>query len=590
MKKINGTQKLQTKIMNYFLLLITFIIIILDSFFIVVMYDTVEKDADIYAYEIVKQLGRNVQSYISHMQEITWLITSQDSSIKAKLTESVAHPVVIKSDVLEQFRSRGSTTNDIVSIFIFGENGITLADDDTYEVKDYVDFKQMDWYQRAIKAKGMPVISSSHIQNYIKGDGKWVFSVSSAIIDKDTDEILGVILVDMSYKTLMDMCNNISLGNKGYVYIVNTDQEIIYHPKQQLIYSAIQTEDLSRVIKQEEGSFVEKAGDKRFVTVHTLDDVGWMVVGVSYADDLLVSNNQIFIALMVTTVVCLVLSLFTSTRISKQTSKPIQELQNIMLKVEEGCLDVSIDIDTNTEEIQNLSHSFKAMLTEIKELIKKIEENQRRLRKSELRVLQSQINPHFLYNSLDTIIWLAERQENKKVVLMTSYLAKYFRLSLSKGREIVDIYTEIEHVKHYLYIQKIRYESKLSFSIDIDPQIYDYMTIKIILQPLVENALYHGIKGLESGGHIKITGNKVDELIIFVVEDNGVGMTNEQMDRILIGNMPKSVTGSGLAIKNVHQRLQIYFGKQYGLRYESELGQWTKVYITIPTIEEEIDR
>lgn len=588
MKRKNKPQKLQTKITNYFIILITFVIIILDTFFIVKMSSTIERDADIYSYEIVKQLGRNVKSYISHMQEITWMITSQDRQIVGQLKEEVAQPVVVKNDVLEQFRSRGSATSDIVSIFIFGENGVTLADRDDYIIKDYVDFKQMDWYQKAVEAKGKPIISSSHMQNYIKSDGRWVFSVSSAIMDVNTDKVLGVILVDMSYKNLTDMCNEISMGDKGYVYIVNTDEEIIYHPKQQLIYSQIQKEDLERVLNQGEGSFVEKIADKRFITVHTLEEVGWMVVGVSYIGDLLVSKNEMFIALMGITLLCLILSIMTARRIAKETSKPIQDLENIMLEVEKGHLDVDINIDTNTDEIKNLSHSFKTMLEEIKVLIKKIEDNQKKLRKGELKILQAQINPHFLYNSLDTIIWLGEKEEHEKVVEMTSCLAKYFRLSLSKGREVVDVYTEVEHVKHYLLIQKIRYESKLSFVIDVDPDIYDYITIKIILQPLVENALYHGIKDQKHGGCIKISGHKVDGDIVLIVEDDGAGMTQEQIDKVLTGYIPKSIETGGVAVKNVHQRLQIYFGKEYGLKYESEIGKWTKVYIRIPAMRGDI--
>jgi len=588
MKTQKRPEKLQTKITNYFIILIAFIIIILDAFFVIKVSTVIERDADIYSYEIVKQLGRNVNSYITHMQEITWIITNQNRYLIEQLKEDVTEPSLVKNDILEQFRSRGSTTSDIVSIFIFGENGVTLADRDNYIIKDYVDFKQMDWYKNAVEAKGAPVISSSHMQNYIKSDGRWVFSVSSAIMDEATDEVLGVVLVDMSYKKLTDMCNAISLGDKGYVYIVNAEKEIIYHPKQQLIYSQIQKEDLSRVLDQKEGSFAENIDEKRFITVHTLDEVGWMLVGVSYVGDLLVSKNEMFMALFAISIICLILSIITARKIAGGISKPIQKLENIMLEVENGYLDVDINIDTDTEEIKNLSHSFKAMLAEIKVLITKIEVNQKKLRKNELQILQAQINPHFLYNSLDTIIWLGEKEEHEKVVDMTSCLAKYFRLSLSKGREVIDIYTEIQHVRHYLLIQKIRYEKKLSFSIDIDPEIYDYMVIKIILQPLVENALYHGIKDQKYGGHIQIRGYKEDQDIILVVEDNGKGMTKEQIDKILTGYIPSSITAGGVAVKNVHQRLQIYFGEAYGLEYQSKVGKWTKVFVRIPAIGEEI--
>lgn len=575
--------RLQRKLMTYFFSLIILIVAVFDTFFIYKMSDMVEKDAHIYAYEIVKQLGRNVESYISHMKEIIWMISNQELGLIGQLQEAINQPIVRKSYFLEEIRNRGNAVNDIVSINIFGENGLILTDGPSNAIKTYIDVTQMDWYKQAVAAKGVPVISSSHTQNYIKNSDKWVFSVSSAVIYKD--QVLGVVLVDMSYKNLTDMCNEIQLGDQGYVYIVNKQEEIIYHPKQQLIYSGILQEDIRRVNTQKEGSFIEEMDDKRLITVHTLEDVGWAVVGVSYIGELLVSKDEIITPLIILTALCLGITFLVSRRMARQIAKPIMNLEDNMYEVQAGNLDVEIDINSDTEEIQSLAVSFRDMIHKIKVLISQVEDNQKKLRKSELKVLQSQINPHFLYNSLDTIIWLGERGESEKVVNMTAALAKYFRLSLSKGKEIVTIYEEVEHVRHYLRIQKIRYDNKLSYDIDIDPDILDYRVVKIILQPLVENALYHGIKDLEHGGYIEITGYKQKGNIILSVYDNGNGMTEEKMNTILTAPASTSITKGGVAIKNVHERIQIYFGNQYGLTYESEYGQWTKVYATIPAIE-----
>ena len=229
---------------------------------------------------------------------------------------------------------------------------------------------------------------------------------------------------------------------------------MIYHPKQQLIYSGILQEDLARVMQQEEGSFTEILEDKRLVTVHSLKEVGWRVVGVSYIGELLVSKQEIIIPLIILTLLALVVAFLISKRIVSQTAKPIRELTEHMQEIELGKLGVEIDTQSDTEEIQCLTASFKEMVYKIEGLIEQVEDNQKKLRKSELKVLQSQINPHFLYNSLDTIIWLGEREECEKVVQMTAALARYFRLSLSKGKEVITIYEEVEHVKHYLQIQK----------------------------------------------------------------------------------------------------------------------------------------
>lgn len=580
--KNKKSYRLQSKLMTYFFSLIMIIVIMLDIFFIYKMSEIVEKDTHVYAYEIVKQLGRNIESYIDHMQEVMWMISSQDTSLINQLKEPLNQKAVRKSYFLEEMRNRGSS-NGVVSINIFGENGLVLTDSASNAIKDYIDVKQMEWYTKAVEAQGKPVISSSHTQNYLKNEGKWVFSLSAAIMEEN--KILGIVLIDMSYKNLTDMCNDIQLGEKGYVYIVGQGQEMIYHPKQQLIYSGILQEDLARVMQQEEGSFTEVLEDKRLVTVHSLEQVGWRVVGVSYIGELLVSKKEIIIPLIILTLLALVVAFLISKRIASQTAKPIRELTEHMQEIELGKLGVEIDTQSDTEEIQCLTASFKEMVYKIEGLIEQVEDNQKKLRKSELKVLQSQINPHFLYNSLDTIIWLGEREECEKVVQMTAALARYFRLSLSKGKEVITIYEEVEHVKHYLQIQKIRYASKLAYTIEVSPDIFDEMIVKIVLQPLVENALYHGIKDLEEGGYIRVLGFREGNNIILEVYDNGKGMSHEKIKNILKAPSSTSITKGGVAIKNVHERIQVYFGQDYGLSYESEYGKWTKVRITIPVIE-----
>lgn len=580
--KNKKSYRLQSKLMTYFFSLIMIIVIMLDIFFIYKMSEIVEKDTHVYAYEIVKQLGRNIESYIDHMQEVMWMISSQDTSLINQLKEPLNQKAVRKSYFLEEMRNRGSS-NGVVSINIFGENGLVLTDSASNAIKDYIDVKQMEWYTKAVEAQGKPVISASHTQNYLKNEGKWVFSLSAAIMEEN--KILGIVLIDMSYKNLTDMCNDIQLGEKGYVYIVGQGQEMIYHPKQQLIYSGILQEDLARVMQQEEGSFTEVLEAKRLVTVHSLKQVGWRVVGVSYIGELLVSKKEIIIPLIILTLLALVVAFLISKRIVSQTAKPIRELTEHMQEIELGKLGVEIDTQSDTEEIQCLTASFKEMVYKIEGLIEQVEDNQKKLRKSELKVLQSQINPHFLYNSLDTIIWLGEREECEKVVQMTAALARYFRLSLSKGKEVITIYEEVEHVKHYLQIQKIRYASKLAYTIEVSPDIFDEMIVKIVLQPLVENALYHGIKDLEEGGYIRVLGFREGNNIILEVYDNGKGMSREQIKNILKAPSSTSITKGGVAIKNVHERIQVYFGQDYGLSYESEYGKWTKVRITIPVIE-----
>jgi two-component system sensor histidine kinase YesM len=578
---------LRSKLLAYFLFLVLSMIVLMDTFFIYKMTEVVRQDTHIYSYEIVKQLGRNIDSYITYMQEIIWMISRQDVGIKEQLKGEVEGSKIRGNKFLEQLKNRANIATGVVTTLIVGENGIVLTDN-PYSVKDYLDLRELNWYKEAVLAKGEPVISSSHTQNYLQNDSKWVFSVSQAVLDDTTGEILGVILVDMNYRKLTDMCNDLQLGDKGYVYIINEKGEIIYHPKQQLIFSGILKEDIERVMNQKEGSYLEKGKDNRFVTVHTLEDIGWSVIGVAYFGELLAGKEELYLSVVCLTGLCIVFAFFASRKMARKIADPIAKLKSLITEVEKGSFDITVSVNTDMKEIQHLAHSFDRMVKEIKGLIKKVEINQKKLRQTELNVLQAQINPHFLYNALDTIIWLGEAEEHEKVVQMTGALAKYFRLSLSKGKEVISIGEEIEHVKYYLSIQKIRYPQKLNYCIEVEPKICEYLTVKIILQPLVENALYHGIKDKVEGGLITIRGKCIEDEIVLEVIDDGKGMTEEEVKGILIKPISRDITTGGVAIKNVHQRLQIYFGENYGLRYHSELGKGTTVSVHIPIIKENL--
>jgi two-component system sensor histidine kinase YesM len=255
-----------------------------------------------------------------------------------------------------------------------------------------------------------------------------------------------------------------------------------------------------------------------------------------------------------------------------------------MKMIEKGNFDTQVDVNSSNE-IGQLGLRFNRMTAKIKELMLQNVQEQELKRKSELKALQAQINPHFLYNTLDSIIWMAEVNKSKEVVLMVSSLAKLFRLSLSKGDEIIPIRNEIEHIKSYLTIQKMRYKDKLDFEIQVDDHILSYKTIKIILQPLVENSIYHGIKNKDGVGLIRITGTQVGNKIVLSVIDNGIGMTPETLEALLQKPVP-SEQGSGMGVNNVNQRIKLYYGEEYGLQYESEPGQGTTVHIWLPMREQ----
>ena len=235
-------------------------------------------------------------------------------------------------------------------------------------------------------------------------------------------------------------------------------------------------------------------------------------------------------------------------------------------------------------EIRHLGYSIQKSYERIDTLMKEIVVEQNERRKSELDALQSQINPHFLYNALDSIIWMIEGERNDEASYMISQLAKLFRISLSKGRTVIPVRDELQHARSYMNIQKIRYKNTFSVEYDIDPSIEDCCTVKLILQPILENAINYGVNGMEDCGEITVTGRKEDGCVVLTVEDNGLGMSREEAALLLTDSNRVHKKGSGVGLVNVDNRIKILFGREYGLHVDSEPDEGTRVSIRIPAI------
>ena len=274
-----------------------------------------------------------------------------------------------------------------------------------------------------------------------------------------------------------------------------------------------------------------------------------------------------------------------SRKISKRLTEPITELVDMTEKFAGGDFTVSCDIESG-DEMQVLGDSFNSMVGEIKTLVEDIHREQENAKDAELRLLQEQINPHFLYNTLDAIIWMTESGENKKAIQVIQELSSFFRISLSKGESEITIRNEKEHVKNYLEIQRYRYQDILDYELDFEEDLLDFHIQKLTLQPIVENALYHGIKNKRGGGIIKVSAASKMRDIVFTVEDNGIGMNEEELDNLrgLIAGTVKSEDKNGFGLANVQKRLQMLYGEKYGMKVESTFGEGTIVTVRIPKV------
>jgi two-component system sensor histidine kinase YesM len=545
--------------------------------------EAVTDNAKTYTEQLIDQVNTNIQTYLDNMVSISDLTISNSELEKAATLYNPASPEGVKlgEGISRFFRSVVRSREDIATILFVGANSNAVSDRDQAEFKPVEDLTGQDWYLKALTAKGKVVISSSHVQHVYKREYPWVVSISRQL-GQSGKPGSGVLMVDLNLNVINNLCKQIELGNRGYVFILDPSGDLIYHPQQQLLYSRLKTEAITTLLDTKDSSTpIKENEDRKIYTIRT-NEFGWKVIGVTYPDELVSNKQEIRTTSVLAGILFLIVALSISIFLSFRLTKPIKRLENLMKKVEKGDFNIRVEVES-TDEIGKLSRSFNLMIGKIKDLMGQIVQEQERKRISELKALQAQIHPHFLYNTLDSIIWMAEMGKMEEVVKMTSALAKLFRSSISKGDELVPIKVELEHILNYLTIQNIRYKNKFTYSIDVDPSIYASKTLKIVLQPLVENAIYHGLKQQAVIGHITITGRRENEMILLQVIDDGVGMSEEQV-RTLSDKWRQWDGGNGVGLQNVNDRIQLYFGESYGLEIFSEPEEGTTVTLRIPEI------
>jgi two-component system sensor histidine kinase YesM len=303
---------------------------------------------------------------------------------------------------------------------------------------------------------------------------------------------------------------------------------------------------------------------------------------VAYLDEIMTTRQEVNGYLIRVLLVVLVLVILVSLFLSSSLTRPIRRMERKMKAVERGDFNVELPIE-GPLEVERLSRRFNLMVNKIRTLMSEIIHEQEQKRRLELEALQAQINPHFLYNTLNSVVRMVGMSRNEEVITMITSLSRLFRISLSQGKTIITVREELEHAHHYLTIQQMRFKRKFNFSMNADEDTLECLTLKLVLQPLIENAIVHGIEYHMDEGCIEIRVYRENDKLVFRITDNGVGMTEEQMSKLLVGSpIVKSGAGSGVAVRNVHDRIQLYYGEAYGLEFNSELEEGTTVWIRIP--------
>ena len=531
---------------------------------------------------VLAQANMNLDSYLRRMMRIA---------------DTVYYRVIKNTDLAE-----GSYTNalgllyeenrdDLVSLAVFDSQGTAVSSVPLSSLKTAADPAGSQWFQAASRSMENLHFSTPHVQNIFDNPDapyRWVVSLSHHVeLTRDGVTESGVLLVDMSFSGIEQVCRDVTLGEGGYLYLINGDGEIIYHPRQQLIYAGLLEENNLTAAGYRDGSHVERfQGQSRQVTVKTVGYTGWKLVGVAPTSNVLGSSPQLFLFGLSLLLFAIFLMAFLNFLISARISDPIRRLERSVKELESG-LDVEIE-EGGCYEVQRLGHAIRSMVSTMRHLMDDIIRQESQKRRSELEVLQSQINPHFLYHTLDSVIWMTEAGQQQEAIQMVTSLARFFRISLSRGKNIIPLADELEHARHYMNIQQIRYKNKFTTQIEALPGAEELYTLKLIVQPILENAIYHGMASAEDDGRICVRAFREGESLVIDIEDNGLGMRPEVAASLLDEDRPEVRTsGSGTGVRNVHRRIRLTFGEGYGLTIMSEPDEGTLVRIRLPALTRE---
>ena len=528
---------------------------------------------------IVGQLGESVDSYLRNAM---------------KVSDSIYYNVIKNTDISNDDIKKGmnliyvNNDNMIDDIALISGKGELIESMPALRLKDNINVLEKDFFKKSMAESEYINFSMPHIRDLFdrnESSYSWVISLSRAVEVTDEGKATqALLLINLNYRYFEEIFSNVNLGNGGYVYLTNDRGDIIWHPKQNEIYSGRFNEDNKYAATLKDGISVENLRGKNItLNVRTIGYTGWKLVGVTPSAALGIDGIKFrFFVLFVADLFLFLLAMINAF-ISDKISNPIKRLDGSVREIESGNLDVEI-VPSGSYEVEHLGKSIKNMLGRIKVLMSDLVAEHNAKRKSEFDTLQSQINPHFLYNTLDIIVWMIENENSDKAVNIVTALAKFFRISLSKGKNIITVKDEVEHVRNYLMIQNMRFKNRFEYSIDVDEKVLSYSSLKLMLQPLVENAIYHGMEFMDGDGEIDVKVFKEDNSLYFTITDNGLGMSEDMVETLLNKDFVPSKKGSGIGVKNVNERIKLYFGSEYGLKVESEPDEGTKITIHLPAV------
>lgn len=559
----NRTFSIRFKLTSYTILCFFLFLCSISAIASGLYYTSVAQIIDEQIINTSKQVVSNYELYFDSAIEVS-------NSIQTKIDNR--NVLNEKTAIRSYFDDVKSIKGEILSIALYDENGDLIVADSTFDTLNNDNVYESNSFQNAINEPMINIFSGVGFEN-----DRYAFTLSR-YMSFNRSENHGVALIEFDFTKIVRLIYQSDLGENGHIAIFDRDYNVVYSSLPKLI-----DEDLIETKKLVLGSAGVTINHQSFnLYISTITNTGWKV-------SVFTNNSQIysvlynFIIIVIITILLLsILYIFIVYVIVKQVTYPLYRLQAEMNKVKDLNYDVNRSkLKKGSKEIIQLDATFNEMMRRIRYLADKLLQEQENQRKSELKALQNQINPHFLYNTLDSIIYMIDKGENQKAEEMIVALSKFFRISISRGKAIIPLKDEVEHVRNYLLIQKIRFGDQFTYSINVDPSLYQYSCIKLILQPLVENAIEHGLNDNESGGQIEIIGTQNESYIILKIKDNGYGISEDKLEQIYKSFHDDSIH-QGVGLKNVYQRIKIYYGEEADIKIDSLFDEGTIISIYIP--------
>ena len=577
---LNVSLRTRMLLSNIVVALIPFLIFSIVSGF--VFLDHAQKTAEEHSVQLIHQVSNSMDVYVETIEKMVNYIQLelQDTPFFTMESEGASGWDSETAYIRSVLENVANSHREVAGIFIATKEDLYVSTGMSRISRD--PFQNERWYREALEnpeeIQLISVVTGRNIvtnRSYSIDD---VFSLAKAVQDPETGEVLGVILLDIRHDIIQSSINGVTIGEKGFVFVMDQEDNIVYTPVNGIVYRVN-----PKWVKAMEPMSVQIQGGSYQIRSELSPYTGWRTVGVFSMDEVMSSVNTIVYILFTCVIISLVLVVIVSFKFSRTLTNPIFKLKRLMKQAESGDLTVRFNFEHN-DEIGELGQSFNHMIARIDQLIQMVYVEQENKRTAEMKSLQEQIKPHFLYNTLDTISWMARDYDAEDIVRLVDALTNMFRIGLSHGKDIITVKEEITHVSNYLYIQKIRYKDKLNYVIHVDESLYAIEVPKLILQPLVENAIYHGVKAKRGGGTITITGVPEGENLVFTVQDNGAGMPQEKVEELNRRMSERSVLDEkkSFGLFYIRERIQLCYGTGYGVHVESALGEGTRVTITLP--------